>query len=290
MKNETQNIKRNILPDRVISVVVIFIYSFLICFGIYSLTNPNWLVETSYKNKKEEVSSLVYKGIELSRKNQDKDAIKVFDEALAMIPDFVEAVINKGVSYKRMKRYDEALTHFEKSLTLSPFDSSNIYSNIKDIYLEKNDTVEADFYFRKAFETSHSTVDKYMKKGIHHYNIKNLDSSLASYYQALYYRKKMLTYYNDILVKESRKSITNYELRITNDEELMNTYDSVSFKMNLNMDRGLAENYNKIGFILALQGNYNKALEYFYKAVSVWKDYRDANLNIQYIYEKMNKK
>ncbi|MFH1052472.1 MAG: hypothetical protein V1779_16255 [bacterium] len=280
----------NYLPDRIMSIGIIFIYIFLTIFGLYSLTNPQWLIDTSYTNKKEEVSSLVYQGVELSKKNFEREAIEKFDEALAMIPDFAEAMINKGVSYKRLRMYDLAIAEFERALSFSFFDSSNIYSNMKDIYLEINDTIKAEHYFNKAFETSHSTVDKYMKRGIHYYNMKNLDSSLASYQKALFYRQKMITYYKDILSKEHRKSKTKYQLRITNEKEVLRPYDSVCFKMNLDMDRGLAENYNKIGFIIALQGDYSKALEYFYKAVNIWKGYRDANSNIMYIYEKMNKK
>ncbi len=208
MGKKDKNIIINFLPDRVISFGIIFIYSFLAVFGLYSLTNPKWLIETSYTNKKEEVGSLVYQRIELFRKNLENDAIEKFDEALEMIPDFTEAMINKGVSYKRLKMFEKALDEFEKALKFSPFDSSNVYSNMKDIYLEKNDSINADIYFRKAFETSHSTIDKYMKKGIHYYNIKNFDSSLASYQQALYHRQKMITYYKDILDKERRKKQT----------------------------------------------------------------------------------
>lgn len=287
--NQNKKIIKNTTPDRVISIAIICIYTFLIIFGIYSMTHPKWLIDVSYENKKQEVSSLVYKGIELSKKHQEKQAIEKFDKALSMIPDFVEAIINKGVSYKRLKMYPLAIQQFEKALSLSPFDSSNIYSNLKDIYIEIGDTSKAEIYFKKAFETSHSTVDKYMKKGIHYYNMKNLDSSLASYFQALNFRQKMLTYYNDILEKEKRKSKTNLNLKISNDESVLKPYDSVGFKMNLNMDRGLAENFNKIGFILALKGQYDKALPYFIKAVHIWKDYPDANANIRYIYEKTGK-
>lgn len=286
--NNIKNMKRNVLPDRVISVSVILIYSFLIVFGIYSMTHPKWLVDVSFENKKQEVSSLVYLGIELSRKHQEKQAIEKFDEALSMIPNFVEAIVNKGVSYKRLKMYSLAVKEFEKALSLSPFDSSNIYSNLKDIYIETGDTTKAEIYFKKAFMTSHSTVDKYMKKGIYYYNMKNLDSALASYKQALIYRQKMLTYYNDVLEKEKRNENINYALWVPNDERALKLYDSVGFKLNLNMDRGLAENYNKIGFVIALKGEYDKALVYFFKAIKIWKDYPDANANIRYIYEKMN--
>ncbi len=55
------------------------------------------------------------------------------------------------------------------------------------------------------------------------------------------------------------------------------------------MDRGLAENYNKIGFVLALQGDLKHALDYFYKAVNIWRGYKDANSNIMFIQEKLKK-
>jgi lipoprotein NlpI len=59
--------------------------------------------------------------------------------------------------------------------------------------------------------------------------------------------------------------------------------------LNLNLDKGLAENYNKMGFIHALNGEYESALKFFYNSVNIWSDYQDANLNIQFVNEKMRK-
>ena len=295
MKKENKYITENILPDKIISAGLIFIYLSLTVFGIISLSNPKWLVGLSYSNKKMEVGLKIIEGIKLSHENKEREAIEKYNEALALMPDFVEAVINKGVSYKRLMMYERALFEFKKALNMSPKDSSNIYSNIKDIYLDKKDSMKADFFFQKSIHTNHSTIDKFMKKGIHYYNLKNLDSSLSAYFQALNQRE-MFTFYKDVIDKELLTTVTKINSKskgisyFSGEKEIYRIYDSVCFQLNLSFDRGLAENYNKIGFIIALQGDYETALGYFLKAVNIWNDYPDAKANIMFINEKLNKK
>ncbi|MFC2131626.1 tetratricopeptide repeat protein [Bacteroidota bacterium] len=298
MKKENKHIITNYIPDRVISIGLIIICVSLAIFGLISLTDPNWLAETSYENKKVEVSELVREGIWLSRNNNDRDAIAKFDEALTNIPDFVEAVINKGVSYKRLKMYDAALSEFNKALKMSPPDSSNIYSNIKDIFLELGDTLKATEFFRKSIESNRLTIDKYMKKGNYYLSLRNLDSALTSYNTALEKRLSMDSYFIDELYKGMRDQSDSSEINSTftyyNPEKVKivieQCYDKKCFELNLFSDKGLAKNYNKIGFVIGLMGDYEQALNYFQLSVRVWRDYRDANENIRFINEKLQNK
>jgi tetratricopeptide (TPR) repeat protein len=295
MKKKNKKIILNKLPDRFISIALIVIWISLVAFGIISLSNPRWLAETSYENKKEEVSELVREGIWLSKNNKENQAIQKFDEALEKIPDFVEAVINKGVSYKRMKMYDAAISEFMKALEMSPQDSSNTYSNLKDIYLNIGDTAKASEFFQKSIESSYLSIDKLIKKGNFYLSLKELDSALIAYNTALEKRFRIHTYYYDELYRAYKnepdnqhiyKAIKNYNPEKAK-KDIRKYYDKKCFELNLYTDKGLAENYNQIGYVIALMGEYNKALEYFKMSVNVWKDYKEAHGNIRYINEKL---
>ena len=49
-----------------------------------------------------------------------QEALRDFDKAIELKPDYTLAYNNRGVTYFKMKRYDEALRDFERSLALDP--------------------------------------------------------------------------------------------------------------------------------------------------------------------------
>ena len=48
------------------------------------------------------------------------EAIAHYDKALSLNPDYVEGWSNKGATLNQIKRYDEAIAHFDKALSLKP--------------------------------------------------------------------------------------------------------------------------------------------------------------------------
>jgi hypothetical protein len=48
------------------------------------------------------------------------EAITHYDKALSLKPDYHEAWTDKGVTLHELKRYDEAITHYDKALSLKP--------------------------------------------------------------------------------------------------------------------------------------------------------------------------
>jgi predicted O-linked N-acetylglucosamine transferase (SPINDLY family) len=48
------------------------------------------------------------------------EAITHYDKALSLKPDYAEGWSNKGVTLYELKRYDEAITHYDKALSLKP--------------------------------------------------------------------------------------------------------------------------------------------------------------------------
>src|SRR5262245_19063678 len=48
------------------------------------------------------------------------EALTSFDKALAIKPDYVEALINRGVTLHRLKRFEEALSSYDEALAVKP--------------------------------------------------------------------------------------------------------------------------------------------------------------------------
>jgi len=243
------------------------------------LVFPQIFSRVSYQNKKQELGNLINQGIQLSLNHDFVNSLKVFDNVILQMPNFAEAYINKAVTLKSMKLYEDAKINLELALKYNIKDSMNIYLNFKDIYFDLGDTSKAYFYLRKAVESNTNKIVNNMISGNFYFNLKKLDSAYYCYKQALEERFKASNYLVDSIEKFiDFKKINGY---------IENDFDKISFFVNLNYDRGLAENYNKLGVILALQKKYKQALERFIQAVNIWKDYKDANDNIRFVKERI---
>lgn len=270
------NKQRNFI-DKYIFSTILSIYVMLFIFFIISNIFPSLFSKISYQNKKQELGILINEAIKLSINKDYYRALQIFDEVIKKMPQLPESYVNKAVTLKTIHNYAEALNNLNLALKYKISDSANVFLNYKDIYLELGDTNKAKFYLVKAVEASDNEIEKYMISGNFYFNLRILDSSFFYYQKALKERFIPSNYIHD--------SVRFY----MGDNEIINffktNFDTTSFVLNLNFDRGLSENYNKIGVVLALQNKYKDALNYFYKAVNVWKEFKDANDNIRFIYE-----
>ena len=60
------------------------------------------------------------KALTLKELKRYDEAIAHYDQALSLKPDYAEAWSNKGVTLHELKRYDEAITHYDQALSLKP--------------------------------------------------------------------------------------------------------------------------------------------------------------------------
>ena len=66
------------------------------------------------------VSALANKGLALNSLERYYEAIEYFDKALAVEPNHVNALTNKGLALNSLERYDEAIEYFDKALAVEP--------------------------------------------------------------------------------------------------------------------------------------------------------------------------
>jgi tetratricopeptide (TPR) repeat protein len=94
-------------------------------------------------------------GMDLSRLEKYSEAIKVYDTALAVDPNYVNSWINKGTSFFRLVMYEEAIAAFNQVIKIDPQHADAW--NRKGIVLKKNgQKVEATDAFAKAKELGHT--------------------------------------------------------------------------------------------------------------------------------------
>jgi len=104
------------------------------------------------------------KGLTYQEQENYEMALKEFDLALQIEPDYAEALKNKGNVYYYMGKTDKALEYYNMAIAKDP-SYWNGYNNIGNVYFEQNDLENAERYYGKAAELCKNDVKPYNNLG-----------------------------------------------------------------------------------------------------------------------------
>ncbi|WP_051276188.1 TPR end-of-group domain-containing protein [Desulfovirgula thermocuniculi] len=82
-----------------------------------------------------------YKGAALAFKGDYRQAISALDRAIALKPDYEDAYFNKALTYELAGSYEEALANYDRALALNPtnpwsyYGKASIYGRLKNVPL-----------------------------------------------------------------------------------------------------------------------------------------------------------
>ncbi len=123
-------------------------------------------------------------GTEKLQKNDAKAAVKLFDEAIALFPNFVVAYHEKGSAHLMQNELDPALEAFVKAIQIKQDYVEAKYSVGYTQYLKKNYEVAAAV-FDDVLKQKKEMCEAYMYLGISLFNLKNIDASENSLKMAI---------------------------------------------------------------------------------------------------------
>lgn len=103
----------------------------------------------------------ISQGIALMVAENYEGAKVLFEKAIELDENSVEAYMHLGNANSNLSSYEEALSAFKNVLVLEPENSDALYS-IASVYLLKNDMIKAVEYYNKAEEAGHKTAELYM--------------------------------------------------------------------------------------------------------------------------------
>ena len=91
------------------------------------------------------------RGNALAAQGKMSEAVKAYQDALALNSRYTEAYVNLGVTLGRMARYDEAIENFEKALELNP-NSPEVHTSMGVAFYLKGDHQKALFHYGRALK------------------------------------------------------------------------------------------------------------------------------------------
>jgi tetratricopeptide (TPR) repeat protein len=118
------------------------------------MINHNQTIADSYNSR----------GVLFKNENKYEEALKDFNMAISLKPDFAYALNNRGILFMDVKKPLEAERDFTKAISLNA-NYSTPHNNRGLIYMNKKMTKEAELDFNKAIELQPDYIDAYINRG-----------------------------------------------------------------------------------------------------------------------------
>lgn len=189
----------------------------------------------------------------VSAKNQNK-AQKEFEQAQLMTS---------------LKRYDEAINHYEKCLEYDPYKENANY-NLGILYFQNSRYLDAIKAFKKELELNDKHEKAYYNLGISYIEITNYKKAVKSLKQALEIKS------------DYPKALYSLGFAYINLQEYEKAISALKKAVSLNAEFSAA--YYSLGFANSAQENYEQAINYYEKAIKYDKDYVEAYIELGLAY------
>lgn len=120
-------------------------------------------VDAAQLNVPKDARKAFERGMEKAVKGKQEEAVKAFEEAVSIYPDYFEALNNLVVHYIEMKRFDRAKQHLSRAMQLAP-ESPLPYLNLGILLIEQR-------FYREAAETLEHSLKLDSTNPLTHYQL-----------------------------------------------------------------------------------------------------------------------
>tara|TARA_R110002096_G_scaffold326134_5_gene520091 strand:+ start:30876 stop:33290 length:2415 start_codon:yes stop_codon:yes gene_type:complete len=210
-----------------------------------------------------------------------------------------------GLLYRGTGRYEEALESYQKSIVFKEevgnvLGAAGTLNNLGSLYRIMGEKKKAYESYLKSIEIKEKLGDDRSVSSAY-LNFGNWMSEEAEYENAMFYYNK------NRKIQESLRDTAGLSLVILNignvfysqgayEEALANYLESLFLlnKAGINEDKLIASRLEKVGLVYEKQGYSDQAIEYYAKALSIYKKYKDPQRigsvlqNIGIIFERIN--
>ena len=185
-----------------------------------------------------------------------------FDAALALRPDYREALIGRGAALQDQRKLDQALQSFERAIVLHP-DNAEALVNRGAMLHELGRSDEALRSFEHALALEPDNVEALTNRGVMLHDLARYDEALASHEHAIAARPGDAALLNN-------RGVTLHKLRRL--EDALASHDSA-----IAAQPDYAEAFANRGVTLYDLKRFDEALASYDRALALRPDYADAH-------------
>jgi tetratricopeptide (TPR) repeat protein len=221
-----------------------------------------------------EVWELCNKGLSYDRLGRSQEALEYYNRALVLTPADATALCNKGVALDNLGRMQEAMDCYEAALRLNP-GLAEAWTN-KGILLDAMGRgAEAMECYEKAIEVNPRYIDAWMNKGTSQAAMGRVADALESFDRAI-----------EISPEFAEGWLTRGAalLELGFPAEALTSFNSC-----LSLDQNIVEAWNGKGTALALLERFEKALRCFQRALELCPGNLDALRGMGSVFLNLNR-
>ena len=205
-----------------------------------------------------------YAGNALREQRNYEEAVKEYDEAIRIKPDFVDAYLNRGLTKEQSGDLDEAIADYNEAIRLKP-DFAEAYYNRGYTKVRNNKREEAIADYDKAIYIKPDFVDAYSNRGVTKIEIGKLEEAIADFDKSIHLKPDLADVYTN-------RGFAKMELG-----ELEEAIADVDEAIRLKPD--FAEAYSMRGAMKDRSDKPKEAIADYDKAIRLKPDYASAYFN-----------
>ena len=204
-------------------------------------------------------------GVTLQELGQLDAAVKSYEQALAIKSDYADAYINLGITLKNLGQLDAAVKSYEQAIAINP-NYAKAHNNLGNALddLGKLDAAvksyEQALAINPGFAEAHNNLGKTLK------NLGQLDASIKSFERALAIKPDYAEAHNNL--GNALKELGQLDASIK------------SFEKTLAIKPDYAVAHNNLGLTLVELGRLDAAIKSYEKAITIKPDFDEAYRNL----------
>jgi len=238
-------------------------------------------------------------GMQLQEADQMQEAIRQYEQALRLYPDFADAHINLGDAMLQSGRIQEAIGHYEQALRLKP-DFPKGHNDFGTALVQLGRLQEAIEHYEQALRIKPDFADAHYNLGDALIQAGKVQEAISHWEQALRIKPDLAEAHNSLgnaLIQAGKvqEAIEHYEqaLRIKPDFadahynlgnaaiQAGKVQEAIShWEQALRIKPDLAEAHNNLGTALYQTGKVQEAIGHYEQALRIKPGYADAHYNL----------
>jgi len=206
------------------------------------------------------ISGACYAGL-----GQFETAIKRYEQALAIKPDYADVHNNLGNALLRFGKLDAAVNSLEKALAIKP-DYPDAYFNLGNTFQKLGQLDAAVNSYEKAIAIKPDYVEAHYSLGLSLQELGQLDDAVKSFQRVLQLKPEFATMHNNLAV--ILKELGRFNIAVEHLEKA------------LSIKSDFAEAHNNLGNVLKELDQYDAAVNSYEKAIAIKPDFAEAHFNL----------
>jgi tetratricopeptide (TPR) repeat protein len=202
------------------------------------------------------------------------EALELFQQALRIKPDFVEAHYNLGIALAQTGKNQEAIAHYEQALRINP-DYAEAHNNLGNALGETGKIEEAIAHYKQALRIKPDFAEAHYDLGMALVQTGKNEEAIAHFEQALRIKPDYAEAHSNLGVSLAQTGKIKEAI--------------AHFEQALRIKPDFAGGHYNLGIALAQTGRTEEAIAHFEQALRIEPDNAEAHCNLGTALEKLGR-